>query len=183
MIHVIKQNKNILYGTGLPVILIVWLVLNIGVISVFSIINFVMLLSFGYIAMICDIKTGRIPNILVLFMMAGWLLLVSAALLMNINERLANLADSMFGLLIGGGMFLLVYLFSKKGLGGGDVKFMSAAGLYLGFSNTIPVILYGTILAALTGLTLMALKIIGRKDTMPLAPFLYAGILITLFTQ
>jgi len=41
--------------------------------------------------------------------------------------------------------------------------------------------LYGTILAALTGLILILLKKLGRKDAMPLAPFIYAGILITVF--
>ena len=58
-------------------------------------------------------------------------------------------------------------------LGGGDVKFVAAAGLFLGFARIIPATLYGTILAALTGLALIALKKIGRKDKMPLAPFLY----------
>jgi len=92
------------------------------------------------------------------------------------------LADSMYGLLIGGGIFLLVYLISRKGLGGGDVKFMAAAGLYLGFAETLPVILYGTVIAAFVGLVLIFIKKIGRKDTMPLVPFLFAGIIITVFT-
>jgi len=60
---------------------------------------------------------------------------------------------------------------------------MAAAGLYLGFSETVPAILYGTVLAALVGLVLILLKKIGRKDTMPLAPFLFAGIIITVFTK
>jgi prepilin signal peptidase PulO-like enzyme (type II secretory pathway) len=66
-------------------------------------------------------------------------------------------------------------------LGGGDVKFMSVAGLYLGFSGTIPVILFGTVIAALTGLVLILLKKINRKDSIPLAPFLFIGIIITVF--
>ena len=39
------------------------------------------------------------------------------------------------------------------------------------------------VLAAVTGLILILLRKIGRKDTMPLAPFLFAGILITFFTS
>ena len=43
--------------------------------------------------------------------------------------------------------------------------------------------LFGTILAALAGLTLIVLKKISRKDKIPLAQFLYVGILITVFLR
>ena len=78
---------------------------------------------------------------------------------------------------------MLIYIISRNGLGGGDVKFMAVAGLYLGFSGTVPAILYGTLLAAFTGLVLIVLKKLGRKDTMPLVPFLFVGIMITIFTH
>ena len=48
-------------------------------------------------------------------------------------------------------------------------------------SAVLPAILYGSILAALFSLILMAAKKLGRKDTIPLVPFLYLGILIVLF--
>jgi prepilin signal peptidase PulO-like enzyme (type II secretory pathway) len=131
--------------------------------------------------MVIDIKTKHIPNILVLAMIAGWLLVIMPMVFIDTENGISLLVDSIYGLLMGGGLFLLVYLLSRKGLGGGDVKFMSAAGLYLGFSGTIPVILFGTILAALTGLVLIMLKKINRKDSIPLAPFLFIGIIITVF--
>jgi len=91
------------------------------------------------------------------------------------------LKDSVLGFLIGGGMFLFVYIVSKKGLGGGDVKFMAVAGLFLGLSGVFTTMFYGTCLAAAFGLLLIALKKIGRKDAIPLAPFLYVGIIVTVF--
>jgi len=91
------------------------------------------------------------------------------------------LLEAALGFAISGGMFLFVYLISRRGLGGGDVKFMAAAGLYLGFSGVLPVIFCGALLAGVTALALMLFKRLGSKDTMPLAPFLYLGILITLF--
>jgi len=91
------------------------------------------------------------------------------------------LLNALLGFAVGGGLFLIVYFISRKGLGGGDVKFMAAAGLYIGFSGTMTAMLCGTILAALTGLTLILAKKIGRKDQMPLAPFIYIGILIAVF--
>jgi len=118
---------------------------------------------------------------LILFMLAGWLLLIIPMLFFVPDTGIESFVDSLLGLLTGGGLFLVVYLFSSKGLGGGDVKFMAAAGLYLGFANTIPAILYGTVLAALTGLILVLIKKIERKDAIPLAPFLFIGIMITVF--
>jgi len=120
---------------------------------------------------------------LVIIMLFGWLMLIVPMIFHDTENGLRLLADSIYGLLIGGGLFLLVYIISRKGLGGGDVKFMAVAGLYLGFAGTVPSILYGTVLAAITGLILIALKRIGRKDTMPLVPFLFAGIMITMFTH
>jgi prepilin signal peptidase PulO-like enzyme (type II secretory pathway) len=149
--------------------------------STFSLLRTALLIILSYIAMVIDIKTKHIPNMLILVMFAGWLLLITPMMFFDTETGIKVLIDSIYGLLLGGGMFLLVYLLSRKGLGGGDVKFMSAAGLYLGFSGTIPVILFGTILAALTGLVLIMLKKINRKDSIPLAPFLFIGIIITVF--
>lgn len=145
--------------------------------------NSVVLLVFALTAAVIDIKTQRIPNKLVLAMLGVWLLLFAYDLIISPNTALPSLADSLLGLVIGGGVFLSVYLISKKGLGGGDVKFMAAAGLYLGLGSILPAILYGTVLAALTGLVLILLKKITRKDKLPLAPFLLVGIAITMIVR
>ena len=178
----IKQRSNALFCAGFIVVFFVWLIVYTSELSAISLLKTALLIALSYIAMVLDIKTKRIPNILVLIMITGWLILILPMLFYDTNNGLKLLVDSLYGLLLGGGLFLLVYLLSRKGLGGGDVKFMAAAGLYLGFAGTIPAILYGTVLAALTGLILILFKKIGRKDTMPLAPFLFAGIMITLFT-
>jgi len=133
--------------------------------------------------MIIDVRTKQVPNILILIMITVWLLLIVPIMFFDPGYAVSILTESLLGLLTGGGMFLLVYIISKKGLGGGDVKFIAAAGLFLGFSEIIPVILYGTILAAITGVILILAKKIKRKDTMPLVPFLFAGIIITAFIR
>ena len=76
---------------------------------------------------------------------------------------------------------LIVYLLSKKGLGGGDVKFLATAGLYLTVGPGLTAVILGTVLSAMTALLLMALRKISLKDAIPLIPFLYAGILIVAF--
>ena len=176
------ENRNAIYISGIFIILFVWLMLYTGELSAFSLLRYTLLIVLSYVAMVYDINTKRIPNILVLSMVACWLLIFVPMMFIDTENGIRLLADSMYGLLIGGGIFLLVYLISRKGLGGGDVKFMAAAGLYLGFAETLPVILYGTVIAAFVGLVLIFIKKIGRKDTMPLVPFLFAGIIITVFT-
>ena len=177
----LKEHKTAICCAGLLIILSVWVIMFAGALSAFSLFRTSLLIILSYIAMVIDIKTKHIPNILILVMIAGWLLLIIPMLFFDTENGIMVLVDSIYGLLLGGGLFLLVYLLSRKGLGGGDVKFMSAAGLYLGFSGTIPVILFGTVIAALTGLVLILLKKINRKDSIPLAPFLFIGILITVF--
>jgi len=177
----IKKNKTTIYCAGLILILLVWAIIFARTLSVFTISRTTLLIILSYIAMIIDINTKQIPNALVLTMFAGWLLLVTPMLFIDTEYGIKIVVDSIYGLLLGCGLFLPVYLLSRKGLGGGDIKFMSVAGLYLGFSGTIPVILFGTVIAALTGLVLILLKKINRKDSIPLAPFLFIGILITVF--
>jgi len=181
----LRQNKHgtVVYCVGFLIIISLWILVFARELSALSFIRYTLLITLGYIAMIYDISTKRIPNALVLTMMAFWILLIMPMIIFGKDNKVGLLMDSIFGLLTGGGLFLLVYLISKKGLGGGDVKFMAAAGLYLGVAETVPSILYGTVLAAITGLVLIITKKIGRKDTIPLAPFLFAGIMITLVTK
>jgi prepilin signal peptidase PulO-like enzyme (type II secretory pathway) len=176
------EKRTLFYGIALVFVMFVWLVICARELSAFALIKFALIIVFSYIAMLFDIYLRRIPNKLVLIMFAGWLLLILPKIIMDTETGIPMLIDSMLGLLIGGGVFLSVYIISRKGLGGGDVKFMAAAGLYLGLSGTMPTILYGSVLAAFTGIVLILFKKITRKDTMPLAPFLFAGIMITVFT-
>jgi leader peptidase (prepilin peptidase)/N-methyltransferase len=177
----INSNKSIavIYFAGLVIILSIWFFKRTFELSAFHMIKYTMLIVLSYIVMVFDIHTKRIPNKLVLTMMTGWFVLIFPMLFFDTSNGVRLLVDSICGLLIGGGLFILVYLLTKKGLGGGDVKFISAAGLYLGFTGTIHTILYGTILASITGVTLILLKKIEKKDPFPLAPFLFIGIMIT----
>jgi len=178
-----ERAKQILPYAGLPVILSAILILSLGNTDALIMLWNVSIIIFGYIASVFDIKERRIPNGLILAMLAAWVITMMPKLFLDTDVALSLLKDSALGFAIGGGLFLLVYLISRKGLGGGDVKFMAVTGFYLGFGGIVPAMLYGTILAALAGLTLIALKRISRKDRIPLAPFLYAGILIVIFIQ
>ena len=181
------MNNNVLVPKwqyiGIPILGAAMLMVRLGSIEPLRLLWFELLIVFGYIASVIDLRTKRIPNELVLLMLAAWVITFVPGLFFEIDAAVRRLISSILGFVSGGGIFLLVYLISRNGLGGGDVKFIAAAGLYLGFGGIIPTILFGTILAATTGIALIIMKKIGRKDAIPLAPFLYVGILITVFFQ
>jgi len=179
----VEKLKPILPYAGIPFICGAFLLIGAREADMFTILKLELIIIIGYIAAIHDMKTKQVPNSLVLSMLAVWIVIMTPKIFLDTDNAAAMLIDSALGFAIGGGLFLLVYLISGKGLGGGDVKFMAAAGAYLGFGGTIPAVLYGSILAALTGLTLILLKKIGRKGTIPLIPFLYIGILMTVFLK
>ena len=183
MILTKEKLKPALPYAGIPVVLAALLVLQAGRVAAFPLLLNELLLMFGYIATILDLKAKRIPNSLILVMLSAWIIVMTPMLFLDTDTAVSKLKESMLGAAIGGGLFLLVYLISRKGLGGGDVKFMACIGLYQGLTGVTLIMLCGTILAALTGLVLILLKKIGRKDTIPLAPFLFAGILIAVFLR
>lgn len=77
-------------------------------------------------------------------------------------------------------MFLIA-LISGGGMGGGDIKLMAAAGLFLGWSNILTAFFIACLVAGFTGLVLILTKKKGRKDKIPFGPFLAFGILLTMF--
>jgi len=176
------SRQSLLY-TGIPVVLAALFIAQAGRADAFILLLHGILIVFGYIAAISDLKTRKISNLLVLAMIAAWAAVMTLKLFLDTSQAVILLGESTLGFALGGVLFLIVYLISGKGLGSGDVKFMAGAGLYLRFGGVLPAVFFGTLLAAFTGLALILAKRIGRKDMIPLAPFLYIGILITVFLQ
>lgn len=75
--------------------------------------------------------------------------------------------------------FLIVALITN-GLGGGDVKLMAAAGLYLGLQNILLSVIVGSIIGCIYALILLSRKKANKKTEMPFGPFLSIGIIIAL---
>lgn len=138
------------------------------------------IMVFGYVAAIWDAREKRVPNQLVLAMLGVWVLVMVPQLFLKTAQTVPILFSGLFGGLLAGVIFLTVYLISRHGLGGGDVKFMSAAGLYLGLNGVMPAMLAGSVLAAVIGVTCIVLKKMDRKSTIALIPFLYIGIVLTM---
>lgn len=139
------------------------------------------LTAFGYAAAYRDYKEHIVPNRMVLAMLFAWVLIVIPQLLLRTEKVTGVVLSCLFGFVLSGALLLLIYVLSRRGLGGGDVKFMTVSGLYLGARGAMSALLYGSILAALVGMLLVALKRINLKGSIPLVPFLYFGIMATIF--
>jgi Flp pilus assembly protein protease CpaA len=163
---------------GMPIVLAAFLILRVGKADIYTLSCNGLMLVFGYIAAITDLRTRRIPNRFLVVMLVAWAVVVFPGVFSDTESAVGTLKEAAFGFAMGGGRFLFMYIISRRGLGGGDVEYMECSGLYLGFTGVITVMLFGTVAAALTGLVLIILKKIGRKDAIPLAPFLYIGVLV-----
>lgn len=94
--------------------------------------------------------------------------------------------ESLLGILLGGGTFLLIaWLYEKlakrEGLGGGDVKLLGMIGAWLGFQSLLPVIVISSALGSLVGLAVMAIQRKDFKAAIPFGPFLAFGAVLYLF--
>ena len=70
---------------------------------------------------------------------------------------------------------LAIFLISRGGMGGGDVKLSAAAGLWLGFENTVIFLLLSFISGGIISILLMLTGVKNKQDAIPFGPFLCAG--------
>lgn len=119
---------------------------------------------------ILDFEFKMIPDTLpILIVCATFLeLLVQAPFEMYFHLRI-------IGLLSGGGILLLLNIIG--GMGGGDVKLMTASGFFLGFPNIIIALGVGSFIAAIIGLGLIIFGLKSRKDQIAFGPYLAVGII------
>jgi len=91
-----------------------------------------------------------------------------------------SLLDMLMGLLAGGGLLLVIAIASRGGMGGGDIKFAAALGLWLGWKFTLLTLFIAFLLGGVGGVIVLALKLKGRKDYIPFGPFIAAGAFVSL---
>ncbi|MFA6074540.1 MAG: prepilin peptidase [Negativicutes bacterium] len=71
-----------------------------------------------------------------------------------------------------------IFLLSRGGMGGGDVKFAAVLGMWLGWKMVLLSLLFAFIIGGITGIMLMILKIKKRKDPVPFGPFMAISALV-----
>lgn len=98
----------------------------------------------------------------------------------NLGLGFTGLTDMIAGSLFGGGLLLVIVIVSRGGMGGGDIKFAAALGLWLGWKLTLLALFLSFLLGGVGGIVLLALKRKGRKDFIPFGPFLALGAFISM---
>jgi len=89
--------------------------------------------------------------------------------------------DSLAALLLGGGLFYLVAVLSRGGMGGGDIKLTAMMGSFLGMRDLGVAVFVGLITGSVVGIALMAAGRKTRKDAIPFGPFLALGGICAVF--
>ena len=133
-------------------------------------------------AFIIDYKEQIIPNRLNLTIFETGLVLLFAAGVFNVN-----IAISMFfGMIAGGGVFLLITLIGgliagKEAMGFGDVKLMAGLGLYFGLANIVLVTLVSFLLGAIISIILLVTKVRKTNEYIPFGPFIVLACFVIMF--
>jgi Flp pilus assembly protein protease CpaA len=173
--------KQFIPYTAIPLIVIAYLIFKYRGNDVMTILRAAILITFGYIAAYLDVKTRKIPNKLVLTMLAVWLVLMACYVIVDIEAALKLLVQSLIGGAAAGVFFLLIYFVSRKGIGGGDIKLVTVMGLFMTLAKLMPMLFFSSLLSAIVSGVLLLTKRATMKTAIPLVPFLYFGTLIILF--
>ena len=95
--------------------------------------------------------------------------------LANLATGRVSWSDSLIGIVIAGGIFLLIILASGGGMGAGDMKLAAMLGAFLGWQVVLVAILMAVVGGGILAMGLMASGLRRRKDPIPFGPFLAIG--------
>lgn len=133
-----------------------------------------MLLTWALLALaLIDLDTQLLPDNITLPLL--WL-----GLLFNLGGTFAPLPEAVLGAVFGYLLLWSVYwLFKlatgKEGMGYGDFKLLAALGAWLGWQALPLIILLSSLVGAVVGLSLMALRDRGKDVPLPFGPWLAAA--------
>jgi prepilin peptidase CpaA len=124
-----------------------------------------------------DLRAGRIPN------WATVAVLTSGLAVSAVYEGSSGLLSAFAGAIAGLAVFIVFYL--AGGMGGGDIKLMAACGAVVGFGG----VLLSAVLTAILGAVIAVGALVfsrlrhERRRTIPYAPAIVAGALLTLLSR
>lgn len=123
---------------------------------------------------VIDWRTFEIPFGLNVFIAVLGIIIIAVKLA---DRDFTGIIDNLIGAVSVSGFLLLLYLATKgRGIGGGDIKLMAAAGLFLGWKNCIVAFVIGCILGSV--IHLIRMKISKADHVLAFGPYLAAGILV-----
>lgn len=164
--HKISKKKKILILVNVLLYVIIYIIEGIQIESVLLAMMSSVLLALGLI----DAFTFEIPlecNII-----------IGVLGICQIFLDRKNWLEYLIGAVTVSGIFLIVYLLTKgKGIGGGDIKLMAAAGLLLGWEKILLSLFIASIMGSVIHPALMKIK--KKEKVLAFGPYLAAGIYIS----
>lgn len=119
---------------------------------------------------VIDLRKRIIPNVIVY---------PSMGLALALSPLLSTgLLNSVFGGLVGIGVIGLLYILSGYGMG--DIKMAGLVGLMVGFPMVGLSLFISVVVGAIAAVILITRNLLKRTDSIPFAPFLAGGAIITL---
>ena len=126
---------------------------------------------------VIDARTKEIPNGINIFIAVIGLIRAVINIIPLIKNH-GNVLDIVLGPVVVSGVLMLILIISGGGaIGGGDVKLMAAAGLFLGLKGTVLALIIGCIAGSIIHIALMKIRHLGRQLAM--GPYLSLGIVVT----
>ncbi|WP_049962929.1 A24 family peptidase [Ruminococcus sp. HUN007] len=140
-------------------------------------VSLILAANFIFLLGAIDLKHRRIPNAYV-----GAALVFRTVFIFAQGIAEHDLASvticSICGFAAGGLITGLAYVISHKGIGSGDVKMFAVIGYFAGGVAVIDILVYSTLFCCICGIVLLVTKKCGKKDSIPMAPFAYAGTML-----
>lgn len=179
-----KQMKNGKFRLFLAAALLI----EIALAAEFALFSYGILKSIRYLLLTgglffiawIDQHEKRIPNKLLLFLLAGRVFLLLLEWIAFPGMGLSLLISSALGMLLGGGMFLLAHFISRGGVGMGDVKLFGVIGCFAGAGTIMPLSFLTIMISAIYSIVMLLLKKLKLKEEIPFAPFVLTGTIVTL---
>ncbi|HSE91950.1 MAG TPA: prepilin peptidase [Methylomirabilota bacterium] len=100
---------------------------------------------------------------------------IVAGVIANVACQRVPWVDSIIGIVVGGGVFLVIILASGGGMGGGDMKLGAMLGAFLGWKIALLSILVAVIVGGAVAVAFLASGTKGRKEPIAFGPFLAGG--------
>lgn len=138
-----------------------------------------LLSSFLPLVSVIDRREMIIPNRLLLQMLAYWGLVMGMYMLRLRAFDLTMLTDALLGGLIGASP-LLVRLFSRGGIGMGDIKLFALVGLYVGKEDILRAMFLSLVIALFVMLGRKLRKTLEKKQEISFGPYVAIGTMLML---
>lgn len=135
--------------------------------------------AYAGVLIICsatDLLAYRVPNVVTYPA-------IIATFVIGMTLTGADRVDVVLGGLLFGGLLFVPSILSGGAMGMGDVKLALFVGFALGLSFVIPAMILMALGGGAAAVFLLVTRVRGRRDPIPYAPFIAAGMFIVMLTE